>query len=70
LKLNLPSAGGLFIFAAGGALLILSLYIMFTTPAGGVPDARFAGLVIGFFSFLLIGLGLYFLIDNVIQKNR
>lgn len=65
------SLKGLVSFAIGGVLLVFTLYIVFWGALSQSPSVGtlINGLAIGFVAFLLIGLGLFLIIESAVSSK-
>ncbi|MDH5663899.1 MAG: hypothetical protein OEY90_05485 [Candidatus Bathyarchaeota archaeon] len=73
---EIVSLKGLVSFAVGGVLLILAIYLVVW---GALSETRIQysshgplinGLILGFAAFILLGVGLYFIIESAVSSKK
>jgi len=65
------SLKGLFSFAIGGVLLIFAIYLVVLGVQSEVPlGPLINGLILGFTAFLLLGLGLFLIIESAVSSKK
>jgi|GEM_PF-4933171 hypothetical protein len=67
--MRLEASAGLLCFGVGGGFLMFCLQTVLTV-GNQLEGGSFLGLIMGFFAFLILGLGLYLIIDDGTNKNR
>jgi len=65
------SLGGLFSFAVGGSILIFVLYLTIVSGQSPYFNGLFMLFVpLGFIAFLMLGLGLYLIIQSAVSLKK